>query len=175
MKKGITLKLRGFLPHHRHVVLGDLGREPGQLCDPRQVRLVRPTVQRRLARRADVRWFHVDDARDGVTRWSVLEGKRALPGSAPGGLRVGLGRLAAVRRDVAFDLPFQLLNALLQAGILFGQQLDLGYQLAVLGDQEGDLCRLLGILLQQRFANRLLRHALRIPGGASVCYLLRGR
>ena len=108
MKKGITLKLRGFLPHHGHVVLGDLGLHTGQLGDPRQVRLVRRSIQRRLAGRADVRWFHVDDARDTVTRWSVLESEGPMSGSSTGWLRVRFGRLAAVRCDVAFDLPLEV-------------------------------------------------------------------
>ncbi|WP_407542440.1 hypothetical protein Q0M94_22845 (plasmid) [Deinococcus radiomollis] len=104
----------------------DLGCEPQQLGDPRQVCLERPTVQQRLACWADIRGCDVDDACDGVTRRSLLEGEGPLHSAASGRLRVGLGRLAAVRHDVPFDQSFQLLDALPKAGILFGQFLVLG-------------------------------------------------
>jgi len=116
-----------------HVVLGDLRLHRRQLGDERQIRLVRLTIQRRLAERAVVRGFHVNDARDRVTRWSLLEGERPLPRSSTGWFRVSLGRLAAVRRHVSLDLPLKLLYALLQAGILFNQELDLCGLLGNLG------------------------------------------
>ena len=55
-----------------------------------------------------------------------------------------------MRRDVAFDLPLELLYPLLQTRILFDEQL-------VLRDQEGELSCLLGKELEQYFASRLLR------------------
>ena len=55
----------------------------------------------------------------------MLEGECPLTGSSTGWLGVGLGLLAAVRRDVALDLPLELLDTLLQAGVFFDMQLDL--------------------------------------------------
>jgi hypothetical protein len=92
----------------------------------------------------------------------VLEAERALSSSAPRWLRVSLGRLAAVRGDIAFDLPLELLYPLLQTSILFDEYLNLG-------DQEGDLRCLVSILLEQRFVSRFLRHALSLPNPTSVC------
>ena len=123
----------------------------------------------------DVRWFHVDDARDRVTRWSGLEGEGALPGSSTGWLRVSFGRLAAVGCDVAFDLPFELLNALLQARVLFDEQLDLGRLLAVPLNQEGDLSGLLSVQLEQCLASRALCHTVSLPNSPPVCHPLHSR
>ena len=162
-------------PRHGHVVLGDLGLHAGQLGDPGRVRLVRRSIQRRLTGRADVRWFHVDDARDRVTRWSVLESEGPMSGSSTGWLRVCFGRLAAVRCDVAFDLPLEVLNALLQARVLFDDQLDLGRLLAVLLNQEGDLSGLLSVQLEQCLASRLLCHTVSLPNPPPVCHPLHSR
>ena len=126
MKKGVTLKLRGFLPHDGNVVLGDLGLHSRQLGDTGQVRLVRGRVQRSLAERADVRRFHIDDARDRVRGWSVLEAERALPGFATGGLGVDFELLTAVRCHLTFDLTLELLYPLLLARIFFEEMFDRG-------------------------------------------------
>ncbi|ULH18187.1 hypothetical protein MF271_22200 (plasmid) [Deinococcus sp. KNUC1210] len=121
--------------------LRDLGCESRQFGDERQICLVGGSVQRGLARWADIRRLDIDDARDTLTRWSALEGERPLPRSTTRWLRVGLRLLAAVQSDIAFNLTFELLYSLLQLRILFEQRL-------VLTDQEGDLRCLLGILLQ---------------------------
>ncbi|GAA3995978.1 hypothetical protein GCM10022631_02870 [Deinococcus rubellus] len=68
-------------------------------------------------------------------------------------------------------MPFELLNSLLLARILFDEQLDLGSQFAVLRDQEGDLRGLVSILLEQRFASRFLRHALILLNSWPVSHL----
>ena len=105
----------------------------------------------------------------------MLEEKRTLSRSAPGGLGVGLGRLAAVGRDVPFDLPLELLNPLLLASILFNEQFDLGSQFAVLRDQEGNLRCLVSKLLGQLFASPFLRHAPILLNCQPDCHLSRGR
>ena len=98
-----------------------------------------------------------------------------MSSSAPRWFRVCFGRLAAVGCDVAFDLPFELLNALLQARIFFDEQLDLGRLLAVLLNQEGNLSCLLSVQLEQCLAGRLLCHTMNLPNPPPVCHPLHSR
>ena len=77
--------------------------------------------------------------------------------------------------DVAFDLPFELLNTLLQTRIFFDEQLDLGRLLAVPLNQEGDLSCMLSVQLEQCLASRLLCHTISLLNPPPVYHPLHSR